>query len=350
MKLNQGYRYRITLMILLSGLAVPVSCSSPSEADCMPGSSCGAAGAGSDPANDAGGPGGSGGSAGKADAGASSTQACAQYAAAVCDKRGRCNAFGLRLFYGDIVTCRERARLECLAAVDLSDTSANSSFKSACAAALNAANCDQWLGIDPVALAACVYQPGARPNGAPCGHAAQCASDRCNVPSASDCGVCGEISGKGGRCNSSADCAGVFQCINGVCGTYPTAGQSCAVSVGCSAPLVCNNGLCARPGKAGETCTFTPDTCDGYAGTFCASGGTCQTAIYVAAGQPCDERRGYFCEKSGFCRTGATGTTGTCLAYAPDGAACNRSTGPNCMPPAVCSGGFCAAPNPRVCE
>jgi hypothetical protein len=140
-----------------------------------------------------------------------------------------------------------------------------------------------------------------------------------------------------------------LSCIGGTCRSLPSGGDPCTATTACQAPFVCKAGSCAVRGEAGDSCMTTPDTCDGFAGAYCAVGKVCGSVTYAPAGSFCDNAT-VRCEKSGFCKLGATGTAGTCLKAAADGEACSNTIGPYCMPPASCVGGFCKVADPATCR
>ncbi len=295
---------------------------------------------------DAGGTGGSGGTA--PDSGSTPAQACADLAAAECQKASQCNPWYLAKYFGDLDTCKSRYSMTaCTAYLGLNGSSSTAASYEACAAAVSAASCQQWLDGD-AALNTCLPMPGMLVSGTTCGDPSQCQTANCNFPSGASCGTCGPQSGAGAQCTTDGQCSSNLRCLGGLCGTPGGAGATCSTSAPCLNSLACAGGRCAIPAKAGETCSSTLP-CDGHAGLFCRNS-VCQNLQYVSKGQPCNPAQGRECGQSGFCK-GATSTAdGTCLAFATDGAACDSTNGPLCMPYARCVSGFCKVADPSSCR
>jgi hypothetical protein len=337
MKNKNPYKAGIVAGLVTAAL----SCSSSSSNITDPGADA-AGGAGGAGGSDAGGPGEGGG------AGPTAAQACAELASAECEKVNECNPWYLQKYFGDIDTCKMRyTSTACSAYLGLTSSSATPATFQACATATKGATCQQWLDGDAV-LNSCLTEPGMLASGATCGTASQCQTANCNFPAGATCGTCGPQSGAGAQCSSDSLWSGNFLCVNGLCGTPGEAGAACSSTALCANSLACANGRCAIPAKAGEACSSALP-CDGHLGLFCRNS-VCQNIQYVSKGQPCNPSQGRECAQSGFCK-GATSTAdGTCLAFAADGAACDASAGPICMPYARCTGGFCKVSDPSLCR
>jgi hypothetical protein len=113
-------------------------------------------------------------------------------------------------------------------------------------------------------------------------------------------------------------------------------------------------GNCTPAGGAGAACDPQEKDkpgCDLAHGYFCHPiTKVCQDMELVQAGDPCGVvLSGYaLCTQSSFCKLIAT--TGTCLAPAQEGKACNNTDGPLCVPPAKCENGVCTTPQLAACN
>jgi hypothetical protein len=329
------------LMVVGMSFAWAAGCSSSSSniVDPNTGGSGGSAGSGT---------GGTAGTGGTGGAGPTAGQACADLAAAECQKISQCNPWYLQKYFGDVDTCKMRyTSTSCSSYLGLANSSDTPSTYEACAAAITSANCQQWLDSDAV-LNACLPTPGMLASGATCGTAAQCQTANCNFPSGGTCGTCGPQNGAGAQCTSDGQCSGNLFCISGQCGMPGGAGATCSSTAPCVNSLACAGGRCAIAAKAGEACSSTLP-CDGHAGLTCRNS-VCQNLQYVAKGQPCNPAQGRECGQSGFCKGSTSTADGTCLAFAADGAACDTTNGPICMPYARCASGFCKVYDPSACR
>src|SRR5262249_46342912 len=128
-------------------------------------------------------------------------------------------------------------------------------------------------------------------------------------------------------------------------------GDACTDTAPCSPLLACKSGTCQSPDTAGSSCTASPNTCDLAAGGDFCIGAVCKKIVLAQAGETCglDTVKATFtgCTSSAMC----SGTpSGTCLKAAADGTACNSTTGPGCMPPAICDSGVCRLLDPAACK
>lgn len=330
-----------------------------------------------------------------ADSGLSGATACADEANAVCALRDSCSPnYDNEVVYGSTATCVSRVTQSCTNALALSGTGATPTSTEACAKAYPDEACSDFFDDNPVS--ACVPQVGTLQNGATCGASGQCASTYCAVTSTTVCGTCQPLPVTGAACQVEADCGRDLACAT------PTVAQG---DGGIPAPkcaaFVALNGACLtgyQPCQAGLSCvgddeatmkqgtcqtsgTTVGAACDGsrktmpscYAdmGLTCiptAKGsavGTCQKTTLAAANAPCGDIgsqpiTGFaVCEAGGECvKTSSTATTGTCVAPAADGAACDNdpTKGPPCLSPAKCvvtgtgTAGTCTFPNAVACN
>jgi hypothetical protein len=186
--------------------------------------------------------------------------------------------------------------------------------------------------------------------GLACGDDAQCDTGRCRKAQDSTCGVCGPRAAAGDACQASDDCAYQLDCTTGGhCAAFVALSGSCDADHPCAPPLACKTGSCAVASGPGGPCARNGD-CDGTQGLFCNPlTSVCQLAAIVIPGLPCGAVNGGYalCARSGVCRM--SGSTGTCVAPAADGAACDTTAGPACVPPAICTTGVCKLPDPASC-
>ena len=330
------------LMAVAIGIALASGCSSSSSNISETGGAAGAGGSG------AGGSGGTSGAAPDSGGGVTPAQACTDLAAAECDKINQCNPWYLQKYFGDVDTCKMRySSTACTAYLGLNGSSSTPATYRACATAITSASCTQWLDGD-ASLNACLPSPGTLAAGATCGDPSQCQTANCNFPSGGSCGTCGPQGGAGSQCTTHGQCSGNLRCVGGLCGMPGGAGATCSSTAPCLNSLTCAGGRCAIAPKAGEACSSTLP-CDGHTGLICRNS-VCQNIQYIGRGQPCNPAQGRECGQAGFCK-GATSTAdGTCLAFAPDGAACDSTAGPLCMPYARCASGFCKVYDPSACR
>jgi hypothetical protein len=278
-------------------------------------------------------------------------KACADAAAALCNKLETCAAPLITQQFGDVMTCITRSTITCPATFTAPSTGATPSHLEDCSKSADMVTCAQLFTRDTPA--ACVPQAGKLPDGSACGDDSQCSNAYCKKPAGQVCGVCSKRAAAGAACALDADCDYKLACANQVCVAYGAAGATCDAGHPCGLPNVCKNGVCAAPGEAGATCTPSADggDCDKTAGLFChPTMRTCVTVMFVGAGQACGFVNGNIvaCSGSGHCKV-AGGLMGTCLAPAADGAACDTTNGPDCMPPAQCVSSVCKLPNPASC-
>jgi hypothetical protein len=165
----------------------------------------------------------------------------------------------------------------------------------------------------------------------------------------------------GGACGVDDDCQDALQCApNGLCTKYGVGGDTCDANHGCRADFRCESGTCAVPVAAGMTCKDpTNNDCDASQGYYCngsAAPATCQAITLAAPGNTCGIVNSAFVACSGpgaYCKgfnpKGGV-LTGTCLAPAGDGTACDNANGPLCSLPAVCVNGTCTFPDATICK
>src|SRR5579883_3223773 len=104
--------------------------------------------------------------------GPSADQACADYAAALCNKINSCSAFLVQVLYPDVASCQSRLQAECASALAAKGTGASPGDAEACAQAYSPLACnDAFARKTPSAC----RKAGSVANGGACGDDNQCA-------------------------------------------------------------------------------------------------------------------------------------------------------------------------------
>jgi hypothetical protein len=280
--------------------------------------------------------------------------ACATAAASLCNKENTCWPDLVLQLYGSVKTCTARKALECKDQLSAPGSGWDAMVETACIDAIAVGSCGDYF--DGVLPDACRPSTGGSvATGAACGTTSQCASDSsCFKSGSSFCGTCTpEVTTPGGAC-TAADCGSGLTCAGGVCTAWVPVGGACSANARCAFPNFCVNGACSAPLQAGATCTRSPDTCDVTAGLYCrASTLKCESYAYAGYGQSCGilSTGRVLCRAGGFCQgLSATVTAGKCVAPAADGAACDDTKGPSCLPPAYCAAGKCTLPDSSTCQ
>src|SRR5208283_495210 len=161
------------------------------------------------------------------------------------------------------------------------------------------------------------------------------------------CGACGTRSPVGGACAYPADCEQTgLTCVGGSCVPLAVLGAACDQTHPCEPLLYCSGiGMCLARLELGATCDpNAQNPCDLTTSLTCSLDSKCVEAPIESIGAACGSTAGgavTVCESSGVCQTPGGSTLGTCIAAAAEGAGCNPTLGPYCMPPAACLGMVC---------
>jgi hypothetical protein len=239
--------------------------------------------------------------------GPTTDQACADSAAARCQRIATCSAVRIQELYGDEATCEARVKANCVSALGAPSNANTPANVASCTAAVPSWACGDILtGANPPA--ACAQVMGPLANAAACYAAGQCQSGFCGF-SSSACGACTPPPGVGQPATSAGQCSPglVRASADGTCVAPVALGGKCDGKTAICAPST----LCVM-----STCTAIDST--------------------TPPGQPCGNVGG----KTVAC-AGGNCIMGTCVAHATDGAACDLTGGPYCEPPALCVGGTC---------
>ncbi len=307
------------------------------------------------------------------------TTPCGRYAQAYCGRLQACTGgASITRNWGDMGTCLARQELSCSNGLGAPQTSQTTALVDQCAAALPSSACPSFLDNE---LPASCTPRGLAAQGAPCSVNAQCATGFCSGTRHALCGTCDAPPSAGASCAAS-NCGHGLACIWNsmvvdVCEPYVLAGAACGAFSDpiCAAGLTCAGassvtgvgGTCAPAIETvGTTCGSKNMNlgCDGAVGLWCQTlpgpGATCSDVLFGGDGAPCGYVPGGVtectkgtCYSSGgpyFTYKSATTSTGTCRAFAADGAACDTSSGPGCLSPARCvtsgvaTAGTCVVP------
>ncbi len=304
-----------------------------------------------------------------------SDQACSDSAIASCMMRDACHVNQVTIAYRDMSTCIARAKANCVASLAAMDTGRTPANEEACAKAYVSASCTDFLQNT---IAACHAPVGTRLLGASCTFPAQCQSAFCSFVPGAACGTCATPTAIGQSC-ATTQCSSGQVCVTATstCQAYGDTGASCSHSSECQVGFECVGfsstviGTCMRAAEsAGAACDRKAGpTCDYLKGLYCSflpgmTAGTCVSEVDAPATQFCGPTAGSgstpssntICVGASECVTPSTTNTGTCVADAADGAACDSVNGPFCMSPARCvaaavgvTTGTCQLPDPTKC-
>jgi len=265
-------------------------------------------------------------------------EACAAYADTNVATLARCSPLLLQMLYGTQAVAQQRLRLLCRYA-ELAGSNFPPRPVERCLEATRALSCDDFF--DNRTPSAC-QAPGDYQAGTRCISGDQCQTQFCDLTNPDGpCGRCATLPGNNEPCRQGRFCRPGLLCSEaGTCAQPGDVGDLCSDEEPCRQILTCINASCSRKQAPGALCSGRVD-CDETNGSVCnpntfeciayTAGSTCGVATNGAA---------TFCQAAGTCNS----AQGTCTPPAADGAACNDMTGPLCMLPATCLGGFCRLP------
>lgn len=281
--------------------------------------------------------------------------ACDDFAKSYCGKVDQCAPLFVKLGFGDAATCEQRFKINCASSFSANGTSATPARASQCATEIKSLTCDDALGRK--LSGSCIPEPGTLADGTACGNDTQCKGKLCRQSGASVCGACSTLGAAGAACERNEDCGPELGCAGKKCVAFGKAGTACSATQPCLGTLSCNKGTCAQPLAGGAACEPTLDQsqnpCDALKGFFCHGLTRVCTAVgTAAAGAPCGliDNTFVLCTGGGHCKTPPGSPSGTCLAPAADGSACDDVNGPKCVAPARCVGGVCQISDPAACK
>ena len=200
----------------------------------------------------------------------SASQACADWAAARCQRYDACSdALYNQIHYGSEAACVTASVQTCAIGLAATGTAATAETFEACAQALPTESCADFLGDNPVS--ACAALAGTLAIGAPCIGSSQCQSTYCAIPQYATCGVCAAVPAAGSPCVVTAECGarGGLACAEGVCVAYGGANASCSGAAPCGIGFDCVGAKKTAPGTCQPTVTTVGATCvpDRFDGT-----------------------------------------------------------------------------------
>jgi hypothetical protein len=284
-------------------------------------------------------------------------EACAELARALCTQASACTPARLTAQFGDLATCIARTSASCPIVFDVPFTSATPERIAQCARDITPLPCDKLSAALP---ASCVPSPGGLPEGTACFDDAQCESTWCARNDDAPCGKCTLPLQLGNFCvdvglrndgTSQKTCGRDLVCVKDTCLTPGRLGESC-MSSPCAIGLACGEGFkCVPSPRVGDPCTDWNDQCDHDRGEYChPETKVCAVVVAAAAGERC----GYVRDDYKVCAAGARCIANPegfdrCVPPAADGAACDRSKGPDCLAPAKCFNGVCMLPSATSC-
>jgi hypothetical protein len=283
------------------------------------------------------------------DSGPSADAAASEAVKALCAKIASCSNYLLQTTYGDTAACETRLKSVVLSDMRAQGTSLTPSQISDCAKQIPAATCADFPTRNWGE--ACKSKPGALADGAVCGDGAQCKGRRCSNTTGAACGTCSTIGAAGAACTENDDCENGLTCAGGVCAASGKTGDACDAKKPCQFGLVCKNAACATPTALGQACV-AQNECDGVAGQWCnPQSQVCEAVKLAKSSEAC----GYKDNVLTLCIAGtcdgmdlAQGKlTGTCKAFAPDGATCSATT--PCATNARCVNGTCKIEDSAAC-
>jgi hypothetical protein len=296
-------------------------------------------------------------------------EACTKIAQDRCSQLQSCSAADLARRWTDLATCESRETLSCTEGLSAPKTGNNPSAVESCASALVAETCPAFLaGVNPPA--ACVTKKGPRANGMPCSFPAQCSSAFCAVASNALCGVCAAQPNPGDSC-AAQTCGQDMVCVAStqLCQVPAAMGATCMQALPCGQGLACvgasmtTAGTCMPQatmiGAACDQRRMTAADCDPAAGLTCdRATNQCVMEPLVPTGGTCGNVNGVdnACSGGATCARPPASPTGTCVAPATDGGACDSASGPDCLFPARCvptvsggTAGTCQLPGSQSC-
>jgi hypothetical protein len=296
-------------------------------------------------------------------------QACADVAAARCQKMQACNPQGIVTTYGDVATCEARQSDTCVTNLGAPQTANTPSRTEECAQAIPGTSCpDYELGNTPPT---CQPPSGPRDAGSPCSVSGQCGTAFCLIEKTASCGICAPAPAVGASCvNSGCGPGLVCDSATQLCAAPVASGERCDDSSVCTPGLTC----IVAAGADGGTCVPLATTvgaycdvadggtrCDGRLGLYCnvPEGRVCDRVATAAATFACGTIDGGVidCSAGAFCQRPGSSRSGICVVPAVEGGSCDTADGPTCSTPARCvlgtvggTTGTCTTTNPAVCN
>jgi hypothetical protein len=181
--------------------------------------------------------------------------------------------------------------------------------------------------------------------------------------------VCAATPGVGASCANNACGPGLLcNALSLECVTPAGAGGSCNDNSACGPGLTCIGNTATTLGTChplvstvGGSCSLADggSRCDGRQGLYCnvVEGRVCAPAAIANATQECGTVDGgaVDCVADSVCQKTSGSVTGTCIAPAAEGTACDTANGPICATPSRCvlstdTTGICQTTVPLTCN
>jgi len=280
-----------------------------------------------------------------------------RYAQALCAYYDRCDPWNMRVNRGDVPRCVAVYTQYAAEMFSAKGSMVTAAQVNECLAMVSTRECrlDLWGNYGFYAEPACRFI-GTVPKGSPCYFSSQCSTGSCSVESdpVTLCGTCISPAPEGGDCTTT-ECDFGLTCVSGTCAAAVKPGEACRPGIPCLGD--CIFGICRAKLEREMPCEFANATrCSTRSALACVSDGTatrCRPIRYAEAGQSCsygEKNETYTgCILSQCKRVTDGGTSSTCVARLPEGAACGQDTQP-CSWPLKCLQGRCMKPDPKACD
>ncbi len=340
--------------LLLALLAFAAGCSPTSDGGTGGGSGStggssgtgGSTGTGGGSSGTGGGSSGTGGGSGTVDADA----VCTAWADKMCNKLESCSSFMVRGLYGDLATCKARAKVGCVPWFGAPGSAVTAAGTERCGDAFAAMSCDDVENnVNPIECR--VF--GSFANGATCGDSAQCQSGHCSITQGL-CGTCKTRQQAGGFCDIDSNCERGLICNGGICFAPGGTGAPCNMAQPCKNTHACVNGQCQRYPTVFDAPCDVNVGCDNFLGLWCNfQTARCDYLQLVASGT-CGYNGNTFtlCSRAADCSIPQGQMLGQCVSPANDGQTCTTAAPGafSCFSPGQCISGRCTLPSATFCQ
>ncbi|MBI5531322.1 MAG: hypothetical protein HY898_01305 [Deltaproteobacteria bacterium] len=278
--------------------------------------------------------------------GTTAEQACAQQAAAFCERVVQCtSAFSMSVLYGDVATCKMTVGQHCLLVASADGAGVTVPELLQCATDYQSHPCEDLVAYRwPES---CRPKAGAYANGAGCWTGTQCASAHCNVNPGQLCGKCATPATAGQPCPYGLECDWGLSCQAGQCAPMARKNEACGPGHTCRFGLNCVGLACSDAPDLGAACDdSTGVSCNLINGQYCSAAMKCEQGSLASIGDACGVVSGQvkWCLGGSTCAPGEGGN----YCQAPgDGDSCSPSV--PCAPPDACYLGVCVLPGSVTC-
>lgn len=290
--------------------------------------------------------------------GKSDEEAASSLARALCNRVAACSSALMEISWGNRDACVSGLTEATLFEIGAPGSSTTAESVEQCAADLGALSCERFIAAD--LPASCAPGTGARADGEPCAHSAQCTSHFCGRRDGDGCGACSPEPKPGEPCVRGA-CPRALRCTaGGTCERPRALGEPCDLRFFCREDLSCFEGVCQPAGAPGAVCDgqeLSAPSCNlVVTGALCQPDTRrCEPVVLADAGAPCGVTEAGFA----LCRGGFScvyvdelAPTGACAPRAAAGDACatNAVRFSACQEPLRCNSGTCEPPDGQHCD